>query len=54
MVVGFVGVDLIVGFVVVDSCGLRKFTYSSKTGSLQLCLVQLGFGRGAEGVACLR
>ena len=53
MVVGFVGVECVVGFLrvefvisymVVGANVLIKFAYSSKIGSLQLCLLWLGFG----------
>ena len=53
-IVGFVGVEFVVAHVVVGSGGLTKSTYSSKTGSLQLCVLRLGFGRGARGMACSR
>ena len=50
MVMGFVGVERIVGlmrveYVVVDADGLAKSAYSLKTVSLQLRLLQLGFGQ---------
>ena len=52
-IVGFVELEFVVVHVVVGAGGLTKSTYSSKTGSLQLCLLRSGFGRGAQGVACL-
>ena len=61
MVMGFVGEERIVSFVgvefmaihVVASVGvLIKSAYSSKTRSLQLRLLRLGFGWWARGVAC--
>ena len=50
-IVGFMGVEFVVVHMVVDASVLTKSTYSSNTGSLQLCLFRLGFGRQARVVA---
>ena len=58
MVVGFVGVERIVGFMVVhmvvDAGGLTKSAYSLKIGSLQLRIFWFGFGLRVRGVTCPR
>ena len=61
MVVGFMGVERIVGLMrveyvvahmMVDVSSLAKSAYLLKTGSLQLRLLRLGFGRRVRGMIC--
>ena len=53
-IMGFVGLEFVVVHVVIDVSGLAKSANSLKTRSLQLCLLRSGLDRWARGVTCSR